>query len=68
MREMRNVKKQSQTEKEIPYHADPLTYIPQHNTPEMGCFCSEMSTLCVEFPMLVDRKVCLNEERIKSLK
>lgn len=50
-REMRNVKKQRQREKEIPNQADPLTYILQHNTPEIGCFCSEMSTLCVELPV-----------------
>lgn len=48
--------------RQILYHIDPLTYILQHNPPEIDCFCSEMSTLCVEFPMLVQGKECLNQE------
>lgn len=45
-----------------------VTHILKPGAPEIGCFCSQISTLCAQLPMLVEGEVCLNDERIKMSK
>lgn len=48
--------------------SDLVTHILKPRAPEIGCFCSQISTLCAQLPMLAEGEVCLNDERIKMSK